>query len=42
MVARNRRTKTAAKMSARKARRLGFKASVFKKKGGYAVSVTRK
>ena len=42
MVARNRATKTSAKTTARRARKLGFKSSVFKKKGGYGVSVTRK
>ncbi len=42
MVARNARTKTSAKMKARIARKAGLKASVFKKKGGYGVSIRRK
>ena len=35
-------SKTSAKKQAKKARRRGFKAAVFKKKKGYGVSVTRK
>jgi len=35
------RTKTRAKMVAGRARKQGFTASVFKKKKGYGVSVTR-
>lgn len=41
MVVRNTRTKTGAKMVAMRARRIGLNASVFKKKRGFGVSVTR-
>ncbi|KKL25634.1 hypothetical protein LCGC14_2403340 [marine sediment metagenome] len=41
MVVKNTRTKTRADMVARRARRIGLNASVFKKKRGYGVSVTR-
>lgn len=41
MVVKNTRTKTRADMVAMRSRRLGFKATVFKKKKGYGVSVTR-
>ena len=34
--------KTNAKNKASKARKMGYKASVFKKKKGYGISVTRK
>lgn len=34
--------KSTAKMKAMKARKMGFKATVFKKKKGYGTSVTRK
>lgn len=36
------RTKTNAKIAATRARRQGYNASVFKRKRGYGVSVTRK
>lgn len=42
MVAKRAATKTSAKMRAKMARKKGLKASVFKKKKGYGVSVTRK
>lgn len=42
MVGHKANTKTTAKKQATKARKKGFKASVFKKKKGYGVSVTRK
>jgi len=42
MVAHRANTKTTAKKAAMKARDKGFNASVFKKKKGYGVSVTRK
>lgn len=42
MVAHKAKTKTTAKKQAMKARDKGFSASVFKKKKGYGVSVTRK
>ena len=42
MVGHRANTKTTAKKAAAKARKRGFKASVFKKKKGYGVSVTRK
>jgi len=35
-------TKTTAKKQAKKARKKGFNAGVYKKKKGYGVSVTRK
>ena len=41
MAVRNTRTKTAAKMVASRMRRRGLEATVFKKKRGYGVSVTR-
>ncbi len=41
MVARRANTKTSAKMAAARARSRGFTASIFKKKKGYGVSVTR-
>lgn len=41
MAVRNTRTKTRAKMVAKGMRAKGFKASVFKKKKGYGVSVRR-
>jgi len=36
------KNKTTAKKQAMKARKKGFEASIFKKKKGYGVSVTRK
>jgi len=42
MVAHNNSTKKLANMRASKARNRGLNASVFKKKKGYGVSVTRK
>ncbi len=42
MVAKSARTKKTAMARAAKARGRGLKASVFKKKKGYGVSVTRK
>ena len=42
MVAKRALTKTSAKKRAKKARRRGMKASVFKKKRGYGVSVTKR
>ena len=42
MTARIARTKRTAKMTASRMRKRGFSASVFKKKKGYGVSVTRK
>lgn len=36
------RSKRTAKMRATKARKMGYEASVYKKKKGYGVSVTRK
>ncbi len=42
MVSRHRTTKAGAKGTARRARKLGLKASIHKKKKGYGVSVTRK
>ncbi len=42
MVSRTLRKKSTAMNAAKKARKLGFKASVFKKKKGYGLSVTRK
>ena len=42
MVAKIAKNKKSASMRAMKARKMGFKASVFKKKKGYGVSVTRK
>ena len=42
MVAHKANTKTTAKKQAEKARAKGFEASVFKKKKGYGVSVTRR
>ena len=41
MVVKNSKTKSMAKMKAMKARKMGFKATVFKKEGGYGTSVTR-
>ena len=42
MVGHKAKNKTTAKKQAAKARKKGFDASVFKKKKGYGVSVTRK
>jgi len=42
MVVKNTRKKSTAKMKAMKARKMGLRASVFKKDKGYGVSVTRK
>lgn len=42
MVGHRANTKRTAKMQAAKARRRGLEASVYKKKKGYGVSVTRK
>ena len=42
MAVKNTRTKTRAMIVATRARRIGLNASVFKKKRGYGVSVTRK
>ena len=42
MVAKRAKNKTTAKMAAAKARDKGLQASIFKKKKGYGVSVTRK
>lgn len=42
MVGHRANTKTSAKMQAKKARKKGLKAAIFKKKKGYGVSVTRK
>ena len=42
MVAKRATTKRNAMQRASKARKMGFEASVFKKKKGYGVSVTRK
>lgn len=42
MVVRNTKKKRTAKVIAKVARKRGLKATVFKKKKGYAVSVTRK
>ena len=42
MAARRATTKMNAKKTAMRMRKKGFKASVFKKKKGYGVSVTRK
>ena len=42
MVVKNSMKKSNAKMKAKKARKRGLQASVFKKKKGYGVSVTRK
>ena len=42
MVAKTAKNKTTAKARAMKARKMGLKASIFKKKKGYGVSVTRK
>ena len=42
MVVRNTRTKTRAKMVAKVMRARGLEATVFKKKKGFGVSVTRK
>jgi len=42
MVAHRANTKTTAKNQAEVARKKGFEASVYKKKKGYGVSVTRK
>ena len=42
MVGHRANTKTTAKKQAMRARKRGLKASVFKKKKGYGVSVTRK
>jgi len=42
MVGHRANTKRTAKMAASKARAKGFSASVFKRKKGYGVSVTRK
>lgn len=41
MVVKNSNTKTNAKIMASRFRRQGFKATVFKKQGGYGISVTR-
>jgi len=41
MVVKNSRKKSTAQMKAKKARSMGFEASVFKKKSGYGTSVTR-
>ena len=42
MVVKNTKKKMTAKKIAKVARKKGFKATVFKKKKGFAVSVTRK
>ncbi|KKM92377.1 hypothetical protein LCGC14_1219020 [marine sediment metagenome] len=42
MVGHRANSKMSAKNAAKRARKKGFKASVFKKKKGYGVSVTRK
>lgn len=42
MVGKNCKTKEIAEMKAKKARKMGYEASVYKKKKGYGVSVTRK
>jgi len=42
MVVQNAMKKSTAKMMAKKARKKGLKATVFKKKKGYGVSKTRK
>ena len=42
MVGHRAKNKTTAKAAAVEARKKGFKSSVFKKKKGYGVSVTRK
>lgn len=42
MVAKRAKNKTTAKMRATEARKKGLAASIFKKKKGYGVSVTRK
>lgn len=42
MVGHNAKNKTTAKAQAMMARRKGFEASIYKKKKGYGVSVTRK
>ncbi len=42
MVSRSTRKKSTAKMMAARARKRGLEASIFKKKKGYGVSVTRK
>jgi len=42
MTVKNARKKTTAKAMAAKARKRGLKATVFKKKKGFGVSVTRK
>jgi len=42
MASRMARTKTTAKHTAMRMRKKGFEASVYKKKKGYGVSVTRK
>lgn len=41
MASRNAQTKTTAKKAASRMRKKGYKASVYKKKKGYGVSVTR-
>jgi len=42
MVVYNANTKTTAKKRARKVRKKGYESSIYKKKKGYGVSVTRK
>lgn len=42
MVSKNFRKKKNAMMKAKKARKMGLSASVYKKKNGYGLSVTRK
>lgn len=42
MVGKSCRKKSTAKMKAAKARKMGYEASIYKKKKGYGVSVTRK
>ena len=42
MVGHKAKTKATAKMQAMKARKKGFESSIYKKKKGYGVSVTRK
>ncbi len=42
MVAKIAMNKTNAKMRAMKARKMGFNASIYEKKKGYGISVTRK
>jgi len=42
MVGHNAKNKTTAKARATRARNRGFEASVYKKKKGYGVSITRK